>query len=70
MKKPMSEKSPEIRDFIEHVFPGTVAAIDANTCPLCKRAIEIKDFPTPLYVKEYQISGLCFMCQDSIFKSD
>jgi len=66
MKTPMSNKSPpEMLDAIEHMFPGTRAAIKAKKCPLCNKPI--LKFTDALSVKEYEISGLCQQCQDEVF---
>lgn len=65
MKKPMSEKTPEMRDFIERVFPGTAAAISDKKCPLCHKPIgPFKDAGSE---REYEISGMCQKCQDETF---
>lgn len=66
--KPMDNKSPEIKDVIESIFPGTKAAIDNYQCPLCKKPIdENRDFRDTLSQKEYYLSGLCQNCQDRAF---
>lgn len=65
MKKPMSEKSPEMKAFIEGAFPGTMENIAAKKCPLCKE--EIRGFRDALSKKECEISGMCQVCQDKVF---
>lgn len=64
-KVPMSEKAPEIKAFIEEVFPGTAQAISEQKCPMCKEPIT--GFKDKLSEKEYEISGLCQKCQDRMF---
>ena len=65
MNKPMSNKSPAMKAFIEGVFPGTAKAIDEKCCPMCRQPIG--EFRDTLSAKEYQISGICQTCQDEIF---
>jgi hypothetical protein len=65
MTKPMNNKTPEMQNEIERMFPGTKAAIEANKCPSCKKPIG--EFRDNLSKKEYLISGLCQECQDSIW---
>ena len=65
MIKPMENKSQEIKDFIEEVFPGTAQAIDKRECPLCKKPIT--GFRDKLSEREYGISGMCQACQDKMF---
>lgn len=44
---------------------------EAKTCPPkpfgCAQPINMDDFKDDLSRKEYQISGLCQKCQDSVF---
>ena len=65
MTKPMENKTQEIKDFIEGVFPGTAKAIEEKRCPLCRKPIG--KFRNELSEKEYLISGMCQECQDSVF---
>ena len=65
---PMSNKSPEIRNFLEKIFPGTRAAIENGLCPHCKNPIG--QFRNDISKREYQISGLCQECQDETFGED
>lgn len=66
LPKPMANKTQEIKDFIESVFPGTKEAIDMNQCPICKKPITA--FRNELSIKEYGISGMCQECQDKVFR--
>lgn len=68
MKTPMSEKSEEVKDAIEGLFPGTKEAIATLHCPLC--GDKIGHFKDQLSRREYAISGMCQVCQDSVFSSD
>lgn len=68
MKKPMRDKNPEILKFIEGLFPGTTAAIDSGQCACCHKPIG--PFRNAISEREYQISGMCQACQDSVFGED
>jgi hydrogenase maturation factor len=65
MDTPMSNKSAEMKDAIEKIFPGTLEAIHSGKCPTCGK--EIGKFRDALSLKEYKISGTCQACQDSVF---
>lgn len=64
---PMENKTPEMKAFIESVFPGTLALIAAKKCPLCEHDIDTNGFSNNLSLKEYYISGMCQECQDKTF---
>lgn len=68
MKAPMSEKSPEVKALVEKMFPGTGKAIAEGRCPMCGQ--EITEFRNALSQREYEISGMCQHCQDSVFGED
>jgi hypothetical protein len=68
MKTPMSEKTQEIRDMIEAVFPGTAERIATHHCPMCHLPIDFDQYRDKLSIREYEISGLCQPCQDQIFQ--
>lgn len=65
MIKPMENKTEEMKNAIEAVFPGTKQAIAEYKCPLCRQAVG--KFRDALSQKEYRISGMCQKCQDSVF---
>ena len=65
MKKPMSNKTPEIKSVIESLFPGTMQAIENKQCPMCREPIG--GFRNEISEREYTISGLCQSCQDEMF---
>ena len=50
---------------VETVFPGTMKKINEGKCPVCSQ--KIGEFRDSLSRKEYQISGMCQECQDSVF---
>ena len=66
--KPMSNKTPEMRNAIEGMFPGTKAKIDAGKCPTCGEPAG--SFRDDISRKEFAISGMCQECQDSVFGGD
>jgi uncharacterized CHY-type Zn-finger protein len=65
---PMSEKTQEVKDFLESAFPGTKEALANKKCPMCKQSIG--EFRDELSLKEYGISGMCQNCQDDFFRSE
>jgi hypothetical protein len=65
MARPFENKTEEMKDAIEAVFPGTRAAILENKCPVCKAAIG--PFRDALSRQEYVISGMCQECQDQVW---
>lgn len=68
LKKPMSEKTPEMRRAIEKLLPGTLQAIEEHKCPVCKGPAE--EFRNAVSKREYEVSGMCQKCQDSVFGAD
>ncbi len=62
---PMDNKTPEVKAYIEAVFPGTAKAIEEEKCPCCKESTG--HFRDHLSEREYNISGLCQKCQDYVF---
>jgi len=68
MKKPMSNKTDEMRASMEVLFPGTAEAIEAKHCTLCDEPIG--PFRNVISVEEYEISGMCQRCQDKFFGED
>lgn len=67
-KKPMSYKSKAMKDLIDEVFPNTLDSIESGKCPVCKDIIT--GFRNLDSAREYEISGLCQKCQDSVFGVD
>ena len=49
-------------------FDKEVEAVENGKCPLCGKKINTKDFEDNLYLREYEISGMCQKCQDKVFK--
>lgn len=55
---------------ITGLFKEQLERIDAGLCPMCGRKINAADFKDPLSFKEFTISGMCQICQDTTFKED
>ena len=64
-------KSPELMAAINSLIPKFITreyAISEGLCVLCPtEGIEISSFTDDLSVREYQISGMCQVCQDAIW---
>ena len=65
-----TDKSEPITAFLEELA-GRTTSITNNTCvpaPVgCGKNVHFDNFKDYVSLKEYQISGLCQECQDSIF---
>jgi hypothetical protein len=48
-------------------FVSEAVAVDFGFCPFCKKPIVMEDFKDALSRREFQISGLCQVCQDKVF---
>lgn len=48
-------------------FGKEVLFVKYKKCPFCHTEIYDSDFKDELSKREYQISGLCQKCQDSVF---
>lgn len=53
---------------VEQLFPGSTNLMKANKCPTCKK--DIKEFRNQISKREFEISGMCQQCQDSVFGKD
>ena len=66
-----TDKDPELMALINSLIPKFITreyAIAEGLCVLCHtKGIEISSFTDDLSVKEYQISGMCQVCQDKIW---
>jgi hypothetical protein len=51
-------------------FGSVVDGVEAGLCPCCNKKIVMDFFVDELSLKEFQISGMCQECQDSVFNSD
>jgi hypothetical protein len=48
-------------------FGNEVQRVEHGFCPLCSRPVCMDDFKDDLSRQEYQISGMCAICQDEMF---
>lgn len=58
----------QIKQLIEKIFPEETKLREMNRCPICKEKVNKDTLKNELSKKEFDISGLCQKCQDSIFK--
>lgn len=69
MKKPYSDKTPAMQDALKGMFPEQAKNIAEKKCATCgSTKISHEDFENELSRKEYAISGMCQVCQNSVFK--
>ena len=45
-----------------------VKAMEDGKCPLCLKPIIIGDFRDLISLREFEISGMCQVCQDKTFR--
>lgn len=47
-----------------------VKIVKSGKCPFCGKLVSKKDFKDKpkIYLKEFKISGICYSCQNDIFK--
>ena len=48
-------------------FGEEIKNVEMGLCAICKDPVKVEDLRDALSVKEYNISGMCQCCQDSIF---
>lgn len=48
-------------------FKREVSKVDACRCPLCEEIVDEGEFRHKAFIKEFESSGLCQGCQDSVF---
>lgn len=64
-----TQKNPEIDNFLTSITGiSRQDAAEKKVCTTCRKSIT--SFKDELSKKEYQISGMCQQCQDSVFDSD
>ena len=65
-----TKKSPAIDNVIQTTFKfDRVASIRGNTCVFCQKTIDPEtEFKDALSRKEFTISGICYGCQQKVFK--
>ena len=55
------------KEIVKQIFPEMMERVEAGNCPTCNQPIAIDSFRDSLSRKEFQISGMCQKCQDSVF---
>lgn len=51
-------------------FGKEVDEVAFGRCPFCRTIVNMTDFKDDLSLREFQISGLCNSCQDSVFNDE
>lgn len=58
----------KMAELMARIFPEQVARQKEGLCPTCGG--EITEFRNALSRREFEISGMCQECQDSVFGED
>jgi|TARA_R100000750_G_scaffold48784_1_gene33685 hypothetical protein len=66
----MEKKSVSMKQTLRTVFPAEMDRIDKGECPFCSEIIDSADFKDALSTREYEISGMCQVCQDNFFQEE
>ncbi len=65
----MIKRDPRLQAFVDKITGVSQAECEAaEICPTCRKPIG--EFRNDLSRKEYEISGMCQSCQDSVFGKD
>ncbi len=48
-------------------FRREVAMVEKRICPLCVDIVDEDEFRTEVFIREFESSGLCQGCQDTVF---
>jgi hypothetical protein len=51
-------------------FDKEVEKVEQGLCPTCSNPIDKSEFRNSISLQEFEISGMCQNCQDSIFGKD
>jgi hypothetical protein len=68
IKKLLPLKIPDLCKPVFTIFPHYAILIARGKCPYCKENIIPKTFIKDINKREYSISGMCVICQDSLPK--
>jgi hypothetical protein len=63
-------RQPNFSKLVFKIFPSAADDIKAGLCPMCQRELSLTPFRDALSEREFSISGMCQVCQDSIFGYD
>ena len=64
------DKAPLIKDFILNLSNNPVGLLTGATCSMCHRQDPTKGLDDALSLREFEISGMCKKCQDSVFDTE
>jgi hypothetical protein len=48
-------------------FRREVSKVEECRCPLCAEKVDKKEFINEVFIKEFESSGLCQGCQETVF---
>jgi hypothetical protein len=48
-------------------FGREILTVKGCTCPLCAEKVDKSEFRSEIFIKEFESSGLCQGCQDTVF---
>lgn len=48
-------------------FKREAAMVKNCRCPLCAERVDKEEFRNEVFIKEFEISGLCQGCQEAVF---
>lgn len=48
-------------------FRHEVSTVEECRCPLCALRVDIKEFRNKMFVREFETTGLCQGCLDSVY---
>ena len=66
----MKNKSPELIATLDRIFPGIIDCLENHLCVTCNKPINEADFKDTRSEAEYEISGMCQLCQDNMFERE
>jgi len=56
------------KEIVKQFFPKMVDNFEKGLCSFCGEKIQENEFKDDLSKKEYEISGLCVICQNKVFE--
>ena len=57
------------KQIISKLFKGAVEAVEKGLCPCCGGVVN-HNFRDAASRREFEISGLCQVCQDAVYKGE
>ena len=68
--KPLEGGESMDRAIMESLFPEQTRLAEQGYCPMCAVSMAGKSFKDALSFREFQISGMCQVCQDEVFNQE